>query len=233
MRSARLADEAALQRQQPALHRVGLLETVQAQCLRRNMIEPLVDKRLLEELSYWLYDFGTKEPAPYALRTAALDILLQLPLEGEIEVKTNRRGEEDLTAFHGVTCEQLRATSIGAAINALRMHANELKSNRSKCVLLLQRFSRLFSGGGDAHAAADAATIRPTWRYQRDPTIASPFEVIPTSSEVFMRRVMKPDPMDPTSYNNYLPWHTRAETIMNLSGDLGSRLEQNAPEHDD
>lgn len=229
MRRARLDDATALERGQPALHRVALLEEVQAQCQRRNMTEPLVGQGLLEELSYWLYDSSAKEPGPYALRTAALDILMQLPLEGDVKVKVNKRGEEDLTAFHGVTCEQLRETRVGSAINALRLHANELKPNRTKCVQLLQRFSRLFAGGGgsDDHHAADAAAQRPTWRYQNDPTIASPFEVIPTSSEVFIKRVMKPDPTDPTSYNNYLPWRTRAETIMNLSGNLGAQLRDN------
>ncbi|KAG5504932.1 hypothetical protein JKF63_04378 [Porcisia hertigi] len=201
------------------LNRVALKSIVQARCRQAFMVGPLVEGGILQELSYWLYDVDRAEPAPYELRTAALEILLSLPMEGSIAAT------EDLTAFMGVSREHLIKTDLGRALNALRRYSDETIDNKSKCVQLLTSFSRVISGTS-VNDQTDDHKSRAVWRCQSDPTVASPFEVLETCSEAFQKSFMKPDPRDPTSYNGVLPWRPPAATITNVSGRLGDYIEK-------
>ncbi|CBZ27016.1 conserved hypothetical protein [Leishmania mexicana MHOM/GT/2001/U1103] len=201
------------------LNRVALKSIVQARCRQGYMVGPLVGAGILQELSYWLYDVDRADPAPYELRTTALDILVSLPMDGSIAVT------EDLTAFTGVSREHLIKTDLGRALNALRRYNEETIDNKSKCVQLLTTFSRVISGASDKDQM-DEHKSKAVWKCQRDPTVASPFEVLETCSEAFQKSFMKPDPRDPTSYNGVLPWRPPAATITNVSGRLGDYIEK-------
>ncbi|KAG5479583.1 hypothetical protein CUR178_03344 [Leishmania enriettii] len=201
------------------LNRVALKRIVQARCRQGYMVGPLVEAGILQELSYWLFDLDRAEPAPYELRTAALDILVSLPMEGSIPMT------EDITAFMGVSREHLIKTDLGRALNALRRYSEETVENKGKCVQLLTSFSRVISGASDKDQA-DEHKSKAVWKCQRDPTVASPFEVLETCSEAFQKSFMKPDPRDPTSYNGVLPWRPPAATITNVSGKLGDFIEK-------
>lgn len=199
------------------LHRVALKELVQARCRQAFMEGPLVEAGILQELSYWLYDVDRAEPAPYELRTTALDILLSLHLEGSIPMT------DDLTQFMGVSREHLIKTDLGRALNALRKYSDETVENRGKCVQLLASFSRVISGTAERDHA-DENKSKTVWKCQRDPTVASPFEVLETRSEALQKAFLKPDPRDPTSYNGLLPWRPPATTITNVSGTLSDYI---------
>ncbi|GET88519.1 hypothetical protein, conserved [Leishmania tarentolae] len=201
------------------LNRVALKSIVQARCRQGYMVGPLVEAGILQELSYWLYDVDRVDPAPYELRTTALEILLSLPMEGSLAVT------EDLTAFMGVSREHLIKTDLGRALNALRRYNEETIDNKGKCVQLLTTFSRVISGASDKDQMEEHKS-RAVWKCQRDPTVASPFEVLETCSEAFQKSFMKPDPRDPTSYNGVLPWRPPAATITNVSGRLGDYIEK-------
>ncbi|CAC9487754.1 TFIIS helical bundle-like domain containing protein [Leishmania donovani] len=201
------------------LNRVALKSIVQARCRQGYIVGPLVEAGILQELSYWLYDVDRADPAPYELRTAALDILVSLPMEGSIAAT------EDLTAFMGVSREHLIKTDLGRALNALRRYNEETIDNKGKCVQLLTTFSRVISGASDKDQM-DEHKSKAVWKCQRDPTVASPFEVLETCSEAFQKSFMKPDPRDPTSYNGVLPWRPPAATITNVSGKLGDYIEK-------
>lgn len=213
------------------LHRVAIKDMVETQCLRKFLIGPLIDAGILQELSTWLYDFDHAEPAPFELRCTALDILLRFPVEGELEGKNKpgRNGEEDLTLFTGMTRENLIHTDLGRAVNALRLHQQEIPENRTKCVQLLERLSRAMSGG--INRSSRGPTVR--WKCQGDPSIASPFEVVETGSEAFQKAFMKPDPRDPSSYHNVLPWRPPVTAITNLSGKLANEIVNGAFDDDD
>lgn len=204
------------------LNRVALKPIVQARCRQAYMVGPLVDGGILQELSYWLYDVDRAEPAPYGLRTTALDILVTLPMEGSIAAS------EDLTAFMGVSREHLIKTDLGRALNALRRYNDETIDNRAKCMQLLTAFSRVISGATDNDQSEESRN-KAVWKCQRDPTVASPFEVLETCSEAFQKSFMKPDPRDPTSYNGVLPWRPPPATITNVSGKLADYIEQENP----
>ncbi|KAG5479051.1 hypothetical protein LSCM1_02895 [Leishmania martiniquensis] len=201
------------------LNRVALKSIVQARCRQGYMLGPLVEAGILQELSYWLYDIDRADPAPYELRTAALDILVSLPMEGSIPMT------EDVTAFMGVSREHLIKTDLGRALNALRRYNEETVENKGRCVQLLTSFSRVISGALEKDQTDDHKS-KAVWKCQRDPTVASPFEVLETCSEAFQKSFMKPDPRDPTSYNGVLPWRPPAATITNVSGKLGDYIEK-------
>ncbi|CAG9573917.1 conserved hypothetical protein [Leishmania major strain Friedlin] len=201
------------------LNRVALKSIVQARCRQGYMVGPLVEAGILQELSYWLYDVDRADPAPYELRTTALDILVSLPMEGSIAAT------EDLTAFMGVGREHLIKTDLGRALNALRRYNEETIDNKGKCVQLLTTFSRVISGASDKDQM-DEHKSKAVWKCQSDPTVASPFEVLETCSEAFQKSFMRPDPRDPTSYNGVLPWRPPAATITNVSGKLGDYIEK-------
>ncbi|KPI83562.1 hypothetical protein ABL78_7401 [Leptomonas seymouri] len=201
------------------LHRVALKDLVQARCRQAFLVGPLVEAGILQELSYWLYDVDRADPAPYELRTAALDILLTFPLEGSIPMT------DDLTQFMGVSREHLIKTDIGRALNSLRKYSDETVDNRGKCVQLLTSFSRVISGTAEKDQN-DENKSKAVWKCQRDPTVASPFEVLETCSEALQKSFMRPDPRDPTSYNGLLPWRPPAATITNVSGTLSNYIEK-------
>jgi hypothetical protein len=204
------------------LHRVALKSRVQARCRQQFMAGALVEAGILQELSYWLYDVDRAEPAPYELRTTALDILLTLPLEGSIPMN------DDLTQFMGISREHLIKTDLGRALNALRKYNDETVDNRGKCVQLLTAFSRVISGTAEREQNDENKT-KAVWKCQRDPTVASPFEVLETGSEALQKSFMKPNPRDPTSYNGLLPWRPPAATITNVSGTLSDYIEKAIP----
>ncbi|KPA85647.1 hypothetical protein ABB37_00045 [Leptomonas pyrrhocoris] len=204
------------------LHRVALKDLVQARCRQAFMVGPLVEAGIMQELSYWLYDVDRAEPAPYELRTTALDILMTFPLEGSIAMT------DDLTQFMGVSREHLIKTDIGRALNALRKFNDETVENRGKCVQLLASFSRVISGTAEKDQN-DENKSKAVWKCQRDPTVASPFEVLETCSEALQKSFMKPNPRDPTSYNGLLPWRPPAATITNVSGTLNNYIEKAVP----
>ncbi|KAK7197133.1 TFIIS helical bundle-like domain containing protein [Novymonas esmeraldas] len=208
------------------LNRVALKAIVQARCRQVNMAGPLVEEGILQELSSWLFDIDRGEPAPYELRTIALDLLLALPMEGSIAAS------EDLTAFMGVSREHLIKTDLGRAINSLRRCHVETVENKAKCMQLLTAFSRVMSGATETDQA-DENKSRAVWRCQNDLTVASPFAVLQTRSEALQKSFMKPDPRDPTSYNGLLPWRPPPATITNVSGQLSNYIEKAtiAPRH--
>lgn len=211
------------------LHRVALRALVQARCRQSFLVGPLVEAGILQELSYWIYDFELGEPGSYELRTAALDCLLLFPMEGSV------KETEDLTTFMGVGREHLMKTDLGRAVNALRKYKGETTDNRAKCLQLLTMFSRAISGTGETKEErlrnGDESHNTAVWRCQNDPTVASPFEVVETCSEAFQKSFLKPDPRDPTSYNNLLAWRPPAATITNVSGTLASFIDQAADGH--
>lgn len=226
MKDAHRRDELALSSggadKAPPLNRVAIKDEVQSACARQSLIGPLVEAGLLGELSGWLYDLRRGEPAPFELRSTALDILLKVPVAGEVAAaKEDRHGGIDLSQFHGLSREELQPTTLGGAVNALRLHQHETSSNRSKCVRLLERLSSAFSGRA-VTASADAGHLGVvSWKCKNDQSVRSPFDVVQTGSQSFQQAFMKPDPQDPTSYNNLLPWRPPPRSITNLSGSIG------------
>lgn len=230
MQKARAADEVELSVNRPPLHRIAIREKVQSYCQRQLLFGPLVEAGVLQELSYWLYDFEHGEPAPYELRTTALDLLLRFPIEEEEDTNNGAEGKQrsiDINKFTGLSREDLARTDVGRAVNSLRLHQQETPENRSKCVKLLQRLKRSFSGGGRGSRLSSSGARTVAWRCQRDTTVGTPFEVVMTASQSFQRAFMQPDPKDPTSYHNLLPWRPPVSVITNLSNNLADRL-QNA-----
>ncbi|CAD2218361.1 hypothetical protein AGDE_14875 [Angomonas deanei] len=231
MKKASAADAQALRQGLPPLHRVSIVAEVRHQCARKMLVEHLVKRGILDQLCEWLYDFNAGRPSPLELRSAALDILLQFPLEGEVEEKEDDEKKQSILIdkYYGISLDELRRTDIGKAVNALRQQ-DELKENRSKCVQLLQRFSRVHRAGREQRGPKSSTV---TWKCQRDPTVASPFEAVETSSEALAKKFMRPDPTDPTSYNRYLPWRPRAVVVTNLSGDLHERIQDGGDLNDE
>ncbi|KEG10467.1 hypothetical protein DQ04_03681020 [Trypanosoma grayi] len=233
MREARLQDEMDMNQRRPPLHRVGIREEVIAQCRREAMRPFLITEGILQELSTWLYDFNRRELAAYELRTAALDILLGFPIDGELDVAVARNGDEILDVFTGVTREHLIHTDLGSATNALRQDKQEVHQNRAKAVRLLERLSRAMAGGvksvrrggnngaGGGSATGGGPSSGLTWKCKDDPTVAPPFHIVQTGTEVFQSTLARPDPLDPMSYLRVPPRRAPKAYVTNLGGNVG------------
>ncbi|ORC87904.1 uncharacterized protein TM35_000191480 [Trypanosoma theileri] len=234
MREARLQDEVDMNQHRPPLHRVSILDKVVTQCRREALRPFLIEEGILQELSTWLYDFNRRELAAFELRSAALDILLGFPIEGELNVGMARNGDEILDAFTGMSREHLIHTDLGSAVNALRQDKHEVHQNRSKAVRLLERLSRAMSGGvKSSHRSGDgsgnssfaggsgASSSNVTWKCQDDPTVAPPFHMVQTGTEAFQTALVRPDPLDPLSYLRVPPRRAPKAYVTNLGGNVG------------
>ncbi|KAH9600496.1 Transcription factor IIS [Trypanosoma melophagium] len=234
MREARLQDEVDMNQRRPPLHRVSILDKVVAQCRREALRPFLIEEGILQELSTWLYDFNRREIAAFELRSAALDILLGFPIDGELNAGIARNGDEILDAFTGMTREHLINTDLGSAVNALRQDKHEVHQNRSKAVRLLERLSRAMSGGvksarrsGDGSGNSSFAggsggsSSNVTWKCQDDPTVAPPFHMVQTGTEAFQTALVRPDPLDPLSYLRVPPRRAPKAYVTNLGGNVG------------
>ncbi|ESL08838.1 hypothetical protein TRSC58_03453 [Trypanosoma rangeli SC58] len=234
MREARLKDEVDMNERRPPLHRVAIREYVISQCRRKALRSFLIEEGILQELSTWLYDFVRDELAAFELRSNALDILLQFPIDGELDAGVARNGDEVLDAFTGMTREQLIHTDLGSAVNALRQSKQEVHQNRAKAVRLLERLSRAMAGGvrsarrGSAGAdgthgshAGGGASSSLTWKCKGDPTVAPPFHTVRTGTEVFQSALARPDPLDPLSYLRLPPRRAPKAYVTNLGGNVG------------
>nr|CCC91368.1 conserved hypothetical protein [Trypanosoma congolense IL3000] len=231
MRQARLQDELHMQRGQPPLNRVSIREKVVFHARREGLQRYLIENGILDELSTWLYDFNLREPAAFELRTAALDILMKFPVEGELSSSPTRNGDEVLDEFTGMSREHLINTDLGSAVNALRLCKNEVHENRTKAVELLARLSRAMSGGvaraprrGHVGSTAllpnDEENVNTnamlTWKCKDDPTVAPPFHIVRTGTEVFQESLAKPDPLDPLSYLSKPPWRPPKTRVLDV-----------------
>lgn len=211
------------------LFQIALIEEVQRECLRKFLQSELIKGGILHELSFWLYDFENGEPAALALRTAALRIISRFPMEGEARARADNDDDErdgggkrshkiERETFAGIDREALLASqNLGRAVHALRTHADETHENRTLCVTLMTRFSRVFSGQHERGDGGAQRAVKVSWKCMQDKEVASPFEIVQTGAEAFAKAFMKPDPKDPTSYNNYLAWRPPVQVVTNLS----------------
>ncbi|CBH12315.1 hypothetical protein, conserved [Trypanosoma brucei gambiense DAL972] len=234
MRKARVDDKCAMAGNEPPLQRVRICDRVAAYAHCRVLQRYLIENGILQELSTWLYDFERRELAPYELRTAALDILLSFPIQGELEGTVLANGDEIIDDFTGMTRDHLFNTDLGAAVNKVREDKDEIHENRAKAVLLMGRLSRAMAGGvsragrrgwttssaRSPHDAGDELSGNKkalSWKCQGDPTVAPPFHIVQTATEVFQRALAQPDPLDPLSYLRTPSWRPPKPTATNVS----------------
>jgi len=200
MAEARKADAEAIRAGTPPLNRVRLIPLVRAAANRIDMHEWLVEAGFLQELGNWMCT--GRQLAPIDLRSTALDALSLIKIEHaeggkEIKQKKNKNGDvDDLDRYEGVSKEQLKGSNLGYAANFLRQHPSETTENRNKASYLLQRMSRAFAG---EEPEVDPSTVK-RWTAQGDATVLPPFEALQSSSELFVAKTVRVDPLDPTSY---------------------------------
>jgi hypothetical protein len=161
MEDAAIADrevlEQALRTKKPgkASAKLRLLPEVQAVCKRPALRGPLVAQGLLGRLREWLDPLDEQRTMLPAvdIRTAVLEILLQLPLEGEVS------GMQDAGDFVGVTYDLLTAAGIGKTVMMLSRHPSETEANKIRCRQLIRRFEKLLDGlrGPSSSSSSSAA----------------------------------------------------------------------------
>lgn len=227
MREKRAADESARRLEQPPLHRFGIMEDVARHCRRRYMQQYLVACGVLEELSRWLYDPVKSELGPLDLRTLALSLLVEFEVRGmpstekldddeDFEEGKAKKKVDDLTKYRGICREDLEGCSIGAAVNKIRMHPQELQRNKALATHVLQRLSRAFRVRRDDDAEPQAP-VEVQWKCKGDSDVAPPFDPVIAASDEFQMRMFKPDPLDPLSYLRLPPKRYQKGYVTNLS----------------
>ena len=215
MAKARARDDGCRSRGESPLNRFMIKNDVELACRRVYLHEALLEKGILDELAFWIFDRKRQELGPVDLRTSALNLLLLFDVENNSSLHLQaRRPTKELASesvFHGISKEHLEHSCIGYVINKIRSHDEETTANRNKACELLQRFSRAFLGipdGGEAEV---------NWKCKGDASVLPPFAQVRTASEAFQAATVSVDPMDPMSYLRVPPPRFKPAMAMGLT----------------
>lgn len=141
MSEASNLDKEASQAGIPAIHKLKLLNKLDAAFKVKDYHESFIDNGVMTAIADWLTLLPNKSLPNLQIRTSLLNTLIDFP---ECSIET------------------LKASGVGKAVNILLQHPKELQDNKRKCKKLVRRYSKLIFG------VVDTGAISKEERKERD-----------------------------------------------------------------
>jgi len=136
-------DNALYAQQQPAIHKMAMLEAVQTTLRMKHLHQTLLDKDILCSLRDWIEPRDSNTLAALSVRTAVYELLMQLPCLPDHLKRTNNE-----------------KPPIGVVIVSLRKHKMETPSNKRLLKELMDKWSRpIFSKSADVRLGGGTAGV--------------------------------------------------------------------------
>ena len=122
MEAAYAEDNTAAEQQKPAIHKIAMLQEVEAMLMKKQYHPTLIDCSMLSTLARWLRPLPDGSLVSLTVREALLKALLRIEVEDVIE--------------------PLKSSGIGKYVKLLTLHKRETGANKRMAMALIEKWTR-------------------------------------------------------------------------------------------